>query len=41
MLLSISQKPMSEQKEIVDHRLIEWKGILDQVDDVLVFGARL
>ncbi len=41
MLLQISQKPMSEQKEIVDHRLIEWKGILDQVDDVLVFGARL
>ena len=41
MLLRISPQPMVEQKEIVDHTLIEWKGILDQTDDVLVFGARL
>lgn len=41
MLLNGSQKPMEVQKEIVDHRLCEWKGINDQVDDILVFGVRL
>ncbi|MFM7023020.1 MAG: two-component regulator propeller domain-containing protein [Flavobacteriales bacterium] len=41
MLLDGSSKPMAEQKRIVDQRLIEWKGIHDQVDDILVFGVRL
>jgi ligand-binding sensor domain-containing protein/serine phosphatase RsbU (regulator of sigma subunit) len=41
MLLAASSKPMEEQKQIVDQRLCEWKGIHDQVDDILVFGVRL
>ncbi|MCX6182934.1 MAG: SpoIIE family protein phosphatase [Bacteroidetes bacterium] len=41
MLLAGSAKTMDEQKQIVDQRLCEWKGIHDQVDDILVFGVRL
>lgn len=40
MMLSISQKPMHEQMEILEKKFDEWKGPLEQVDDVLLFGFR-
>jgi len=40
-LSSVSQLPMKEQKERLDKIFIEWKGNLEQVDDVLVIGIRV
>jgi tetratricopeptide (TPR) repeat protein len=33
--------PLKDQKEILNERFIEWKGALEQVDDVCVFGVRV
>jgi serine phosphatase RsbU (regulator of sigma subunit) len=41
LLMSIQDKSMSEQKEIIDSTLIKWKGNKDQVDDILIIGIRL
>ncbi len=41
LLLEIKHKPMSEQKEILDKTLEDWKGTTDQIDDILVMGIRL
>ena len=37
-LLAISSQPMSEQKIILEKTFDDWKGSLEQVDDVLVIG---
>jgi len=41
--LIIKQKhfPMKEQKELLKKQFLEWKGSLEQVDDVCVFGIRV
>ncbi|HEY6161561.1 MAG TPA: tetratricopeptide repeat protein [Bacteroidia bacterium] len=41
LLHSIHLKPMEEQKEILDSTINEWKGPLEQVDDILVIGIRI
>jgi serine phosphatase RsbU (regulator of sigma subunit) len=41
ILLEIHQQPMSEQKAILDEKFRSWKGMLEQVDDVLVIGLRI
>ncbi|MDF2438750.1 MAG: rsbU 7 [Bacteroidota bacterium] len=41
LLISIHQKPMAEQKEILTNRNAEWQGDLEQVDDILVIGIRI
>ena len=41
LLLEIHQNPMDGQKEILWNKFIEWKGDIDQVDDILVLGIRL
>ncbi len=38
LLLDNYQKPMTQQKEILDKAYEEWKGDGEQVDDVLVIG---
>jgi serine phosphatase RsbU (regulator of sigma subunit) len=40
MLSGISAMPMQEQKSIIEKTFNEWKGNLQQLDDVLVFGFR-
>ncbi len=40
LLLEISKKPLSRQKEILENTIEEWKGELEQVDDILVIGLR-
>ena len=40
LLLSIQDKIMNEQKVILEDTLLEWKGDLEQVDDILVMGMR-
>jgi len=40
LLLSIHNKPMAEQKAILEKTHDDWKGNLEQVDDILVIGIR-
>jgi len=40
-LKTISEKPMAEQKQILEGTFEEWKGNLEQVDDVLIIGIRV
>jgi serine phosphatase RsbU (regulator of sigma subunit) len=41
LLLEINSLSMSEQKEVLQNRLSEWKGTNEQVDDILVIGIRV
>lgn len=41
LLLSIQDKDMDDQREILEQRFNEWKGDLEQVDDVCVIGVRI
>ena len=41
VLQSIHEKPMTEQKQILFATFNQWKGHLDQVDDVLIMGVKL
>jgi ligand-binding sensor domain-containing protein/serine phosphatase RsbU (regulator of sigma subunit) len=41
LLLEIHQKPMTDQKEILEKRIEEWQGDLEQIDDMLVIGIRI
>ena len=40
-LFTISAKPMSEQKALLDTEFENWKGTNEQTDDVLVIGVKL
>ncbi|MGE0560890.1 MAG: tetratricopeptide repeat protein [Flavobacteriales bacterium] len=40
-LLSIYMKPLHEQKQIFAHEFEQWKGNLQQVDDVCMIGLRI
>jgi serine phosphatase RsbU (regulator of sigma subunit) len=41
LLLSIQDKSMDEQKIILEQHFKEWKGGLEQVDDVCIIGMRI
>lgn len=41
LLLSIHTKPMSTQHDILRQSLNDWKGDLEQVDDICVIGIRI
>ncbi len=41
LLARVSSKPMHEQKTILEKTFDEWKGNLEQVDDVLVVGIKV
>ncbi len=41
LLLSIHQQPMEEQQIILRDTFENWRGSLEQVDDVCVFGVRV
>ncbi len=41
LLLSVQDLGMDEQKEILHSTMENWKGNLEQVDDILVIGVRL
>ena len=40
-LMEVHQKPLFEQKNILAKVFDEWKGNMEQVDDVLVIGMRI
>jgi len=41
LLLSIGDKPMAEQHDILEKTMEDWKGSLEQIDDILVIGVRV
>lgn len=41
LLFSIHHLPMAEQNNILDTRLEEWKGKLEQVDDICIIGIKI
>ncbi|HDR68303.1 MAG TPA: hypothetical protein ENN61_04550 [Bacteroidaceae bacterium] len=40
LLIDISDAPMKKQKEALEKAITDWRGIEDQVDDILVFGIK-
>ncbi len=40
LLLNNAHKSMSEQKEILNKTHYDWKGKIEQVDDIIVFGMK-
>jgi serine phosphatase RsbU (regulator of sigma subunit) len=40
LLISIQDKSMEEQKEILDRTIENWRGNIDQIDDILFIGRR-
>lgn len=41
LLLTIHSLPMKKQKAFIDENLNNWKGDLEQVDDILVIGIKI
>ncbi|RLD61638.1 MAG: hypothetical protein DRJ01_07555 [Bacteroidetes bacterium] len=41
LLEDINDKKMSEQKEILNNTIEQWKGTNDQVDDILIIGIKI
>ena len=41
LLLSIEEKSMQEQSQIIQETFNKWKGDLEQIDDVCVMGVRI
>lgn len=39
-ILSIQNESMSQQRAIMDQIIEDWRGDLDQLDDILVIGRR-
>lgn len=41
MIEQVAKLPMEEQKEIMSKFFFDWKGSLDQVDDILIMGVKV
>ncbi|MCK6648372.1 MAG: SpoIIE family protein phosphatase [Bacteroidia bacterium] len=41
MLVSMHNIPMEEQHELLERSIEEWRGVLQQVDDILVIGVKI
>jgi serine phosphatase RsbU (regulator of sigma subunit) len=41
LLMDINKQPVEKQKEILNKTIEEWRGNLDQVDDILVMGVKI
>ncbi len=41
LLLTIQDKTMTEQYDILDQFLNKWKGDLEQLDDIIIIGMKL
>ena len=41
LLLSIQQKAMQEQKKSIENTFQNWRGDLEQLDDVCIIGVRV
>lgn len=41
LLIEIHNKPMNEQKKALEKKLEDWRGEVDQVDDILIAGIKM
>ena len=41
LLIEVHNKPINSQKEILNSTIEQWRGQLDQVDDILVIGVKI
>jgi serine phosphatase RsbU (regulator of sigma subunit) len=41
ILINIHQKPMDEQRTILENTFEEWRGNIEQIDDILILGIRM
>ena len=41
LLLSVQDKPMEEQRTIIDSAFETWRGDNEQIDDVCMIGVRI
>lgn len=41
LLVSIQERPMYEQKKILEQTIVDWMGTEEQIDDICVFGVRV
>ena len=41
LLLNMHEKPMEDQRDIINDAFYDWKGDLEQVDDVCLIGVRI
>jgi hypothetical protein len=41
MLRKIHTKPVEDQQVLMDKQLKNWKGNLEQIDDIVVMGVRI
>ena len=41
LLVTNAAKSMEEQKSILENTFNEWKGNLEQVDDILIIGVKV
>ncbi len=41
LLFEVHNKPLEEQKQIIDRTFEEWRGNLSQIDDILVMGIQI
>jgi serine phosphatase RsbU (regulator of sigma subunit)/tetratricopeptide (TPR) repeat protein len=41
LLMEIQERPLFEQKNILEKRLADWMGTQSQIDDILVMGVRV
>jgi ligand-binding sensor domain-containing protein/very-short-patch-repair endonuclease/serine phosphatase RsbU (regulator of sigma subunit) len=41
LLISIQDKTMQQQHDILHQTMVDWKGELEQIDDILVIGVRI
>jgi hypothetical protein len=40
LILKNAQRPMNEQRDVLEESFYAWKGDLEQVDDICVIGIR-
>lgn len=41
LLVEIADKPMLEQKKVLNETFVSWKGDLEQIDDVCIVGVKI
>ena len=41
LLISNAKQPLNEQRTILRDHFINWKGCMDQIDDVCVVGVKI
>ena len=41
LILNIAGQPMKEQEKILDKTFVEWKGDLEQIDDICIVGLQI